>query len=404
MNTWCGSGIPLESGSSRILTGARKARGSLAGPTWETEMTVSIKGVNDLGRHVGPLRAELEEAVREVIASGWFVLGRQVTAFEDAFAAYCGTEFCVSVANGTDALELALKALGISSGERVATVANAGMYSTTAILAAGARPVYADIDPQTLLIDPKSLCAVLAQQRPAALIVTHLYGRMVDMPMIVEMTRAHDVLVIEDCAQAHGALLAGRRSGAWGDLGCFSFYPTKNLGALGDGGAVVTASVALAERLRGLRQYGWVSKYRADLPGGRNSRLDELQAALLARMLPYLDGWNARRRAIAVAYSAGIVHPRVRSSASGGEDYVAHLYVVRCDEREALRTFLAEAGIPSEVHYPLPDYRQLSLAGVVDSVELGATDLACSEVLTLPCFPEMTDEEVAAIIERVNAW
>lgn len=367
-------------------------------------MLHTVRAVNDLGRHIEPLRPVIMDAVREVIASGWFVLGPQVSAFETAFAAYCGTEQCVAVANGTEALQLALTALGIGAGSRVATVANAGMYGTAAILAVGARPVYADIDPRTCLVDPDALRETFARETPDAAIVAHLYGRMADMPAIMAAARPLGIPVIEDCAQAHGAMLAGRKSGSWGDLGCMSFYPTKNLGAIGDGGAIVASCPALAERLRQLRQYGWSSKYRAELPGGRNSRLDELQAAVLRRLLPYLDGWTARRRAIAAAYCEGIDHPRITAPPVGGEEYVAHLYVIRCPDRDALRAHLAAGGVPSDVHYPLPDYRQPGLAGLTSGEPLAQTERACAQVLTLPCFPEMTDEEVAAIVARVNAW
>lgn len=338
--------------------------------------------INDLQRHNQPLAEAVAQATRRVLERGWFVLGPEVEAFEAEFAAYCGVGHCVGVGNGTDALELALRAVGLGPGMRVATVANAGMYSTTAILACGAVPVYVDVDPQTMLIDPSAL-------PPAdALIVTHLYGRMADMPRL--MAAAGRMPVIEDCAQAHGAMLDGRRAGSWGAAGCFSFYPTKNLGALGDGGAVVTNDAAIDRRVRALRQYGWTSKYTAEIPGGRNSRLDELQAAILRLKLPLLDGWNARRCAIAAAYGLA---PR------GGPDDVVHLYVIRCAGRDRLRAALRERGVGAEVHYPLPDYRQPAVA--LEAV-LPHTERCCREVLTLPCFPEMTDEEVHRVRELVE--
>jgi dTDP-3-amino-2,3,6-trideoxy-4-keto-D-glucose/dTDP-3-amino-3,4,6-trideoxy-alpha-D-glucose/dTDP-2,6-dideoxy-D-kanosamine transaminase len=365
----------------------------------------NIAGLNDLRRHIATMHEELTAAADRVISSGWFVLGREVQSFETQFAEYCNVAHCVGVANGTDALELALKALGIGAGSRVATTANAGMYSTAAILALGATPVYVDIDPNTYLLCPQALSDTVSRDAVAAVIVTHLYGAVANMPDILKLTNALAIPVIEDCAQAHGATLQGRKAGSFGTLGTFSFYPTKNLGALGDGGAIVTESDDLASRLRHLRQYGWTRRYHALLAGGRNSRLDELQAALLKVMLPKLDRWNARRREIARLYSAGLRTSRIvcPRSADGGD--VVHLYVVRAKDREGLRTFLATSRIPSDVHFPTPDYRQPAVAPALESMpRLEATEMACQEVVSLPCFPELTDPEVALIIERINAW
>jgi dTDP-4-amino-4,6-dideoxygalactose transaminase len=367
-------------------------------------VTSPPRAINDLGRHTEPLAGELAEALQSVLKSGWFVLGREVAALESAFGDYCGGLHCVGVANGTDALELALRALGLGPGERVLTVANAGMYSSAAILAAGATPHYVDIDPATDLLDLAALGRALETERPGALVVTHLYGRMAQMPAILGLARAAGVRVIEDCAQAHGARLAGRAAGSFGELGCFSFYPTKNLGALGDGGAVVTGDPGLAEALKSLRQYGWAGKYEATRPGGRNSRLDELQAAVLNRKLKHLDGWNRRRREIAAAYGRTIVHPLVVCPPDSGEDYVAHLYVVHVEGRDGLRAHLQAHRIPCDVHYPIPDYRQPALAGRFPGLHLPGTERACAQVLTLPCFPELTDAEVRLIAEAVNAW
>jgi dTDP-4-amino-4,6-dideoxygalactose transaminase len=363
--------------------------------------------LNDLERHFAPHLAELETAARRVLKSGRFILGPDVVAFERAFAAYCGTAHCVAVGNGTDALELALRALGIGPGSRVATVANAGMYATTAIVAAGAEPCLVDIAGDTLLVDVDALSRAIAHVRPAAVVVTHLYGRMAAMPRIVTLCRDAGVAVVEDCAQAHGATLAGAKAGSFGDVGCFSFYPTKNLGALGDGGAVVTGREDLARRLTALRQYGWSGKYVSEIAGGRNSRLDELQAALLSTLLPRLDAWNARRRAIAQTYSTRIAHPRVRcpdpAAARAGSD-VAHLYVVQTPDRSGLAAHLRQAGIDTAVHYPVPDHRQPALRGRFADTTLPGCERACAEVLTLPCFPEMTAAEIDAVVVAVNCW
>jgi dTDP-3-amino-2,3,6-trideoxy-4-keto-D-glucose/dTDP-3-amino-3,4,6-trideoxy-alpha-D-glucose/dTDP-2,6-dideoxy-D-kanosamine transaminase len=346
--------------------------------------------LNDLTRHTRALSAEIEAAMGRVLASGWFILGPEVEAFEHEFATYIGTTQAIGVANGTDAIELALRAIGIGPGDRVITVANAGMYSTTAILAIGAVPIYVDVNAETMNMNPDAL-----HPKARAIIVTHLYGRMADMPRIMQIAYSAGIPVIEDCAQAHGAAINGVRAGAWGAAGCFSFYPTKNLGALGDGAAVVTSDMDLAHRIRQLRQYGWTSKYSATLPGGRNSRLDELQAAVLRVKLPHLDKWNQRRRAIAASYSQLLKLPVM-----AGPDYVAHLYVIRSPVRDSLRTALASRGIACEIHYPIPDYRQ---EAVRLSFDLPVTESCCREVLTLPCFPEMTDAEVAQVAETVTS-
>jgi len=365
---------------------------------------IRLEAINDLRRHTASQADALGAAVARVIGSGWFVLGRELEAFEAEFAAYCGTGHCIGVANGTDALELALRASGAGPGGRVLTVANAGAYSTTAIRAAGAEPVFVDIDDDSLLIDEAEARRQLAAARPAALIVTHLYGRLVPgIEAIAAAARDAGVPLIEDCAQAHGARLGGRMAGTFGDFGCFSFYPTKNLGALGDGGALVTGSAERRDRVRMLRQYGWAGKYRIELAGGRNSRLDEVQAAVLRAKLPRLDGWNERRREIARQFTRGIRHPKVGCPPPGGEDYVAHLYVVRTVDRQSLQAHLRLRGIATDIHYPLLDYQQPAF-GAGGGHSNPVAERACREVLTLPCFPEMTDDEVAAVVEAVNAW
>lgn len=353
--------------------------------------------VNDLQRHNQALAAELRAALERVLERGWFILGPEVEAFEREFAGFCGAAACVGVASGTDALELALRALEIGPGDEVATAANAGFYSSTAILAAGARPVYVEVEDSSLNMDAGALAAALTA-RTRAVIVTHLYGRMAQMPALVEVARRAAIPVIEDCAQAHGAVLEGRPAGSWGVAGCFSFYPTKNLGALGDGGAVVTSDAALAGRLRRLRQYGWSQKYRCAMPGGRNSRLDELQAAVLRVKLPHLGEWNARRRGVARAYSAALRRAPVGVPMDFGDDYVAHLYVIRAPRRDELRAALAARGIFTEVHYPAPDHWQEASRA---PVSLPVTEQLSREVLTLPCFPEMTEAEVELVSRAV---
>ncbi len=329
------------------------------------------------------------EAARRVLDSGWYIQGPELAAFEAAFAAYCGVASCVGTGNGTDALELALRAAGVGVGDEVAAVANAGMYATTAIRAIGAVPLLVDIHPATLLMDPAALAASLGP-RTRAIVVTHLYGRMAPMPEILRA--AGGLPVIEDCAQAHGAEVDGRKAGSWGAAGAFSFYPTKNLGAAGDAGAVVTGDAETAARLRALRQYGWTKRFASTVPGGRNSRLDEIQAAILSAKLPYLQGWNARRMEIARRYDAAI--GRATPPA-----YVAHLYVVRCAGRDGLREWMAARGVQCEVHYPTPDHVQPSQRGLpFRSLGLAETERAAGEVLSLPCYPELLEEEIEFVM------
>ncbi len=367
--------------------------------------------VNDIARHVAPLTAEISDCLNRVVSSGWFVLGREVSAFEAEFAAYLDVPHCVGVASGSDALELALRAVGVARGDRVVTVANAGGYATLAALAIGATPVYVDVDPATLLMRPVEVERLLASCRhdsvPRALIVTHLYGHVADVVALRELAQRFGVRVVEDCAQAHGASLDGRRCGGLGDAAAFSFYPTKNLGALGDGGAVTTRDAAVAARVRALRQYGWSAKYRADEPGGRNSRLDEVQAAVLRLLLPRLDGWNARRRAIAALYRERLAgHHESTPVGSGRVGDVSHLFVVRTPRREALQRGLADQGIATEVHYPVPDGDQpavrAQLGPGAGRDHLPVTTAACREVLSLPCFPELEDAEVVRVAEAVT--
>jgi dTDP-4-amino-4,6-dideoxygalactose transaminase len=357
--------------------------------------------LNDLKRHNDAVAREVARAVERVLASGWYILGSQVSAFEAEFAAFCGVNHCVAVGNGTDALELALRSLEIGPGDQVLTAANAGGYSTAAIRATGAEPCYCDIDRDSMLLSASELASGLTP-RTRAVIVTHLYGQMADMPQLLEICSRAGLPLLEDCAQAHGACLAGKRAGAWGVLGCFSFYPTKNLGAIGDGGAVITGDARLAERVRMLRQYGWSSRYNSRL-AGRNSRLDEIQAAVLRVKLPHLEDWNERRRSIARYYNAnlrdlGLALPRI----SGG-DSIAHLYVLRSPGRDGLKTALAAAGIGADIHYPIPDHWQESARGESwAAVRLPVTEECCRQVLTLPCFPEMTDRETERVTLAVR--
>ncbi|MEO6384469.1 MAG: DegT/DnrJ/EryC1/StrS family aminotransferase, partial [Thermomonas sp.] len=250
------------------------------------------------------------------------------------------------------------------------------------------------------------LDAILAAEPSIkVVIITHLYGRLAEIEGLVQLCNARGILVVEDCAQAHGAQSPdGRRAGAFGDVASFSFYPTKNLGAIGDGGAIITRDAGIADRTRKLRQYGWTQKYTNGLAGGRNSRLDEIQARMLLLMLPLLDDWNRRRRRIANYYSSEISNADIRVSPVTGPEYVGHLYVVRSGRREQLRQHLAAAGIHTDVHYPLPDHRQPCHQGRYDAVSLPVTEADAGSVLTLPCFPEMTDDEVQWVVDSCNRF
>ena len=336
----------------------------------------------------------LENAAARVLASRRYVLGAEVVAFEREFAACCGTSECIGVANGTDALELALRAVGVTRGDRVATVGNAGYYTCTALSAIGAEPVFVDVD-DTLTMSPASLENAMPELR--AIVATHLYGRLAAIDSIVALADRHHIPVIEDCAQAHGAARKGRRAGSFGAAGCFSFYPTKNLGALGDGGAIVTSSKGLSAHLRELRQYGWGAKYRVERRGGRNSRLDELQAAFLRVKLARLGDWNAERVAIARRYSDGLDGLGLILPEFVDEEYVAHLFVIRVPDRDLLRAHLAQHGIETDVHYPIPDFLQPVRAPATRTT-LPVTERACREVITLPCYPGLSMAQVDRVI------
>lgn len=348
-------------------------------------------------------RFDLASAVTRVLNSNSFVLGKEVSQFELEFARYAGVEHCVSVANGSDALELALRAVGVTNGSRVACVANAGFYSCTAIHLLGAVPVYVDVDEYSLNMCERALSAVLAT-RPAAVIVTHLYGQMAAIEPIAEQCRVAGIPLIEDCAQAHGALHEGRRAGSFADISCFSFYPTKNLGALGDGGAVLSSNHGLITEVKALRQYGWSRKYEVTRICGRNSRLDEIQAAVLREKLPALDQQNEQRRAIAVRYNQAFAALPLRLPVSVSEDFVAHLYVVRTDRREQLRAHLLECGVATDVHYPIADTMQPVFAGRRAAEVLPVTLDACATVMSLPCFPGMTSDDVEQVVQSVHSF
>lgn len=332
--------------------------------------------------------------------AGWYVLGPEVEAFEAELASWCGAAGSVGVANGTDALELALRGVGVEPGDEVITVANAGGYSSIACAAIGARVRYVDVDTQTLGIDPDAVLSAVSE-RTRAVVVTHLYG-IVAAAELLRSALPADVAVVEDASQAHGARSGTGRVGAVGDAAAFSFYPTKNLGALGDGGAVVSVRPDVLERVRLLRQYGWTERNCATIAGGRNSRLDEVQAAVLRVKLGHVDRWNDRRRAIARRWRTEARVPGLTFVSSPVADDVAHLCVARHPARDQLRVALDKEGIDTAVHFALPDHRQPAFAGW-GAPELPVTERSAAEVLTLPCFAQLRDDELDRAIAALAA-
>ena len=354
-------------------------------------------------------KAEIDAAVANALDSGWYILGKEASAFESEFAAFIGVSHGVGVANGTDALALALRALGIGHGSAVATVSHTAVATVAAIEMAGATPVLIDIEDEFFTMDPQAFEQAVLERPPdvpiRAVIPVHLYGQAADMERILPIARRHDIRVIEDCAQAHGATLGGRRLGSLGDVAAYSLYPTKNLGALGDGGIVTTGNATLAANLAALRQYGWRDRYVSDLVGV-NSRLDEVQAALLRVRLRYLDDDNRRRQAIAAIYDEGLAGCQALRlpARRDGASHVFHQYVVRTVRRDELQQQLRAAGVGSNVHYPVPVHLQPAYR---DRIASGPAGLVKSEdaartVLSLPIFPQLTDAQAREVCEALR--
>lgn len=349
-------------------------------------------------------KREIDLAVARVLERGWYTLGEEVKSFEAEFAAYIGIANGIGVGNGTDALRLALAACNIGSGDEVITVSHTAVATVAAIEQVGATPVFVDIEPDFFTMDPRKIAGAVTP-KTKAIIPVHLYGQPVDLDPILDISNKYGLRVIEDGAQAHGAMYKGKRVGSYGDLACFSFYPTKNLGALGDGGMVVTDQPELARRLRLLREYGWVERYISHFPG-INSRLDEVQAAILRVKLPYLDQDNTARARIATMYRAGLkdcdlILPKCHQKAS----HVYHLYVVRTPRRDALIQHLKSNGIAPLIHYPVPIHLQPAYRDrIVFKDNLLETELAAQEVLSLPIYPELRKADLEAVLEAVKTF
>lgn len=350
------------------------------------------------------LKSEIDSAVARALGSGWYILGGEGRAFEAEFADWLGAGHAIGCGNGTDALVLALRALGVGPGQAVVTVSHTAVATVAAIEMAGAVPVLVDIDPLHYTMDPAELADTL-EHPPAglppigAIIAVHLYGQACDLAAITAIAARHGIPVIEDCSQAHGASWGSRKLGTHTAISCFSLYPTKNLGALGDGGVVATSDEGLAQKIAALRQYGWKTHYISDLQGV-NSRLDEIQAAILRVKLAHLDRHNARRQEIARHYDAALAETPVRPPVLRPDcAHVFHQYVVRVADRAGLQARLRAQGIATGIHYPMPVHLQPAYAGRVALGPAGCTQTAraAGEVLSLPMFPQLTDAQIEAV-------
>ena len=356
----------------------------------------------DLSAPYRELKAEIDAALSRVLSSGWYILGPEVEAFEAEWADYCGAQHAVGLANGLDALILALRALNIGPGDEVIVPSNTYIATWLAVSAVGARPVPIEPDPATHNIDPARIAAAITPQTKALLPV-HLYGQPADMDPILALTKRHGLAVIEDAAQAHGARYRGRRIGGHGDIVCWSFYPGKNLGAMGDGGAITTNRADLADKVRLLRNYGSREKYVNEVQGG-NSRLDPLQAAVLRVKLGHLDAWTDRRRAIAKVYSAGLIGSGlVLPHVPDWADPVWHLYVVRSTDRNKVQKRLTDAEIGTLIHYPIAPHMQNAYANL--GIPFDALPVArkfAAEVLSLPIGPHLALQDAMTVMHTVK--
>ncbi|MCC6003881.1 MAG: DegT/DnrJ/EryC1/StrS family aminotransferase [Thermofilum sp.] len=360
----------------------------------------------DLRRQYLSIKNEIDRAIEEVLNNGMFILGENVKSFEREFAEYIGVKYAIGVGSGTDALFLALKALGVKSGDEVVTVSFTFVSTVDSIVHNDGTPVFVDIDPESYTIDVRQIEKMITD-KTKAIIPVHLYGLPCDMDPIMELAEEKGIYVVEDAAQAHGAEYKGRKVGSFGHIACFSFYPSKNLGAYGDAGMVVTNDQDLAEKIRMLREYGQIEKYK-HLLIGYNSRLDELQAAILRVKLKYLDKWNEKRRANAKLYNELLMDLSnliIPPSEVKGRKHVYHLYVIRTKQREELRNFLASKGISSGIHYPIPVHKQPSYKNLLNDIpRLPVTEQVAKEVLSLPMFPELTEEEIHYICDNIKLF
>ncbi|MDB5255820.1 MAG: DegT/DnrJ/EryC1/StrS family aminotransferase [Chitinophagaceae bacterium] len=352
------------------------------------------------------VREEVQQALLEVFDSAWYVLGERVLKFEKEYAAYIGVKHCIGVGNGLDALKISLKALGIGKGDEVIVPANTYIATVLAISETGARPVLVDPDPNTFNIDTAKI-ALHITTRTKAILPVHLYGLPCDMDGIIDLANRHGLFVIEDNAQATGSVYKGRKTGSFGHVNAHSFYPTKNLGCLGDGGAITTNDDHLASQARMLRNYGSEIKYKNELPG-YNSRLDEIQAAVLSAKLPYLDQWRNEKAKLVEAYReglSGIQQIRLAGKEIDAVLHSHHLFVVKCSHRDALAAYLKTQGVNTMIHYPIPVYRQQAYGSAgFDFHDYPITETLTPEVLSLPLYPGMKQEQVARIVSLIREF
>lgn len=351
------------------------------------------------------LAGEISAAIERVRERSFYILGEECEQFEAEFAAYHGVRHAISVGNGFDALALTVQALGIGPGDEVIVCAHSFVASVSAIVLSGATPVFVDSLPTQLTIDPEKLADAITS-RTRAIMIVHLYGLLNPMEEVLSLARHHDLFVIEDVAQAHGASLHGKKAGTLGTVGCFSFYPTKNLGALGDGGAILMNDDRLAERLRLLRNYGSKAKYQHEIVGV-NSRLDELQAAILRMKLPHLDSWNEARRQIAVRYIRELeqsVHLPIRPRANGdGQDHVHHLFVIQTKHRDAVREGMKALGVETAIHYPVPVHLQPAFESLgMEPGTFANAEKGASELISLPLFVGITMEQQHHVVDALR--
>lgn len=348
-------------------------------------------------------QSEYENRAIEVLRSGWYILGNQVEKFEEEFAAYTGSKFCRGLASGLDALQIAFRALHIGIGDEVLVQGNTYIASVMGITMNGATPVFVEPDEYDLLDATKLEEAITSKTK--AILVVHLYGQASDMTSIMEVAKRHNLRVVEDCAQSHGAEWNGKQTGTFGDIGCFSFYPSKNLGAFGDAGAVVTDDENIAEEIRILRNYGSEKRYYNKYIG-YNSRLDELQAGLLRVKLSHLGELTGERIEIARRFDEGITNPCIiKPSIRGGATHVYHQYVVRCDRRDELKDYLAEKGIGTIIHYPIPPHLQEGYRYLgYQKGDFPITERYAEEILSLPIYNGMTENEICTVIEAINGF
>ncbi|MBT4136865.1 MAG: DegT/DnrJ/EryC1/StrS family aminotransferase [Candidatus Latescibacteria bacterium] len=356
----------------------------------------------DLKRQYIAQKPEIDQAIQTVLNSGWFVLGEQGHRFERAFAKYCGAKHGIGVGSGTDALHLGLKACGVQAGDEVITVAHTATPTASGISLLGAIPVFIDIDPESYTLNPNLIEAAITPKTKAILPV-HLYGQAADMNAILHIAQKHHLPVVEDCAQAHGTIYGNHKVGTLGDVGCFSFYPSKNLGALGDAGIIITNQDHLAHQVQLLRNYGSITRDVHEILGA-NSRLDEIQAAILNAKLGQLDAGNKRRQEIAQRYSTSIKHSDIQHpTPKDWGTHTYHLYVIQTSNRDLLRKHLEKCGISTGIHYPTPIHKQPAYAHL-STQPLPVTEHIVNQIVSLPIFPELTDAEIDHIVQSVNAF